>query len=68
VEFEPTIPVFELAKAVHALDRAATVIGFLTISVAKFCTDFLYHLQKLTILSVTPFHARFAFSIRIFSL
>jgi hypothetical protein len=27
VEFEPTIPAFELAKTVHALDRAATVIG-----------------------------------------
>jgi hypothetical protein len=27
VEFEPTIPAFERAKAVHALDRAATVIG-----------------------------------------
>jgi hypothetical protein len=27
VEFEPTIPVFERAKTVHALDRAATVIG-----------------------------------------
>jgi hypothetical protein len=27
VRFEPTIPVFERAKAVHALDRAATVIG-----------------------------------------
>jgi hypothetical protein len=27
VEFEPTIPVLERAKAVHALDRAATVIG-----------------------------------------
>jgi hypothetical protein len=25
--FEPTIPEFELAKIVHALDRAATVIG-----------------------------------------
>jgi hypothetical protein len=25
--FEPTIPVFELTKTVHALDRAATVIG-----------------------------------------
>jgi hypothetical protein len=25
--FEPTIPVFEQAKAVHALDRAATVTG-----------------------------------------
>jgi hypothetical protein len=27
VRFEPTISVFERAKAVHALDRAATVIG-----------------------------------------
>jgi hypothetical protein len=25
--FEPTIPVFERAKTVRALDRAATVIG-----------------------------------------
>jgi hypothetical protein len=28
VGFEPTIPVFERAKTVHALDHAATVIGF----------------------------------------
>jgi hypothetical protein len=28
VGFEPTIPVFERAKIVHALDRAATVIGY----------------------------------------
>jgi hypothetical protein len=27
VGFEPTIPAFELAKTVHVLDRAATVIG-----------------------------------------
>jgi hypothetical protein len=27
VGFETTIPMFELAKTVHALDRAATVIG-----------------------------------------
>jgi hypothetical protein len=27
VGFEPTIPAFELAKTVHALDCAATVIG-----------------------------------------
>jgi hypothetical protein len=27
VGLEPTIPVFEWAKAIHALDRAATVIG-----------------------------------------
>jgi hypothetical protein len=30
VGFKPTIPVFEQAKTVHALDRAATVIGRLT--------------------------------------
>jgi hypothetical protein len=27
VAFEPTIPVFERTKTVHALDGAATVIG-----------------------------------------
>jgi hypothetical protein len=27
VRFEPTIPVFVWAKKIHALDRAATVIG-----------------------------------------
>jgi hypothetical protein len=27
VVFEPTIPAFERVKTVHALDRAATVIG-----------------------------------------
>jgi hypothetical protein len=26
-EFEPTVPMFERAKTVHALDRAATVTG-----------------------------------------
>jgi hypothetical protein len=30
VGFEPTNPVFERAKTVHALDCAATVIGFIT--------------------------------------
>jgi hypothetical protein len=29
VGFEPTIPVFERAKTVHSLDRAAAVIGLL---------------------------------------
>jgi hypothetical protein len=28
VGFEPTIPMFERAKTVHALDRAVTVIGY----------------------------------------
>jgi hypothetical protein len=31
VGFEPTIPVFKRAKTVHALDCAATVIGYLCI-------------------------------------
>jgi hypothetical protein len=33
VGFEPTIPVFERAKMVHALDRAVTVIGQVPTSV-----------------------------------
>jgi hypothetical protein len=32
VGFEPTIPLYGQAKTVHALDRAATVIGHLYIS------------------------------------
>jgi hypothetical protein len=35
VGFEPTIPVFERAKAVHALDRAATVSGRCITTVIK---------------------------------
>jgi hypothetical protein len=36
VEFEPTIPVFQRAKTVHALDRAATVIdNFMFIDVSN---------------------------------
>jgi hypothetical protein len=31
VGFEPTIPAFERAKTLHALDRAAAVIGALDI-------------------------------------
>jgi hypothetical protein len=36
VGFEPTIPVFEKAKTVHTLDRAATVIGYINILYTKF--------------------------------
>jgi hypothetical protein len=32
VEFEPTIPVFERAETVHALERAANVVGILVYS------------------------------------
>jgi hypothetical protein len=31
VGFEPTIPAFERAKTVHALDRAVTMIGMRTL-------------------------------------
>jgi hypothetical protein len=37
MEFEPMIPAFERAKAFHALDRAATVIGRTCFSLPKFC-------------------------------
>jgi hypothetical protein len=39
VGFEPTIPVFQRAKIVHALDRVATVIGNLIYS--RHCSIFL---------------------------
>jgi hypothetical protein len=35
VGFKPTIPGFEQAKTVHALDRAATVIGILVITTVQ---------------------------------
>jgi hypothetical protein len=35
VEFEPTIPAFERAKTVHALDLATTVIGQTLVSGLK---------------------------------
>jgi hypothetical protein len=38
VELEPTIPVFEWAKTVHALDRADTVIGKVKITIPIKCT------------------------------
>jgi hypothetical protein len=41
--FEPTIPVFERAKTVHALDRAATVIG-------KYMTALLNYSEKIDLL------------------
>jgi hypothetical protein len=36
VGFEPTMPVFERAKAVHALDRAVTVISRMKYAVQNF--------------------------------
>jgi hypothetical protein len=36
VEFEPTIPPFMRAKTVHALDRAATVIGHINTYTCKY--------------------------------
>jgi hypothetical protein len=36
VGFEPKIPVFEVAKTDHALDRAATVTGTILQLVTKF--------------------------------
>jgi hypothetical protein len=35
MEFESTIPVFGRVKMVHALDRAATVIGEIRFTYAK---------------------------------
>jgi hypothetical protein len=37
VGFEPTIPVFERAKTVHALERAATVIGICSTYMPYIC-------------------------------
>jgi hypothetical protein len=47
VGFEPMIPVFERAKKVHALDRAATVIGFImTLMNLKDTHEWNFHKNK----------------------
>jgi hypothetical protein len=54
LEFEPTILVFERAKTVHALDRAANVIITLGIYSSLFIT--LSHLPaRITLINVTYF-------------
>jgi hypothetical protein len=45
VGFEPTIPAFERAKTVHALDRSATVIGPSYISPYEIKIEFVRQLQ-----------------------
>jgi hypothetical protein len=52
VGFEPTIPVFELAKTVHALDRAAIVIGFHS---TLLCITNLSILYIIIIMDLQPF-------------
>jgi hypothetical protein len=48
VGFEPTMPVFERAKTVHALDRAATLIGlYLSLFYKETCGRILLVLLKL---------------------
>jgi hypothetical protein len=47
VGFEPTIPVFERAKIVHALDRAATVIGPVDSNSVSIVTDLVFPTQRL---------------------
>jgi hypothetical protein len=44
VGFEPTITVFEWVKTVHALDHAATVIGYLPYDTYKIsCLKMLFY-------------------------
>jgi hypothetical protein len=53
VEFEPTISVFEGAKSVHALHRAATVIGILdTVPTVTMCCILLLVRRKGIFVSV----------------
>jgi hypothetical protein len=41
VGYEPKTPGFERAKTVHALDPAATVAGFTSVTPGKFCVSIL---------------------------
>jgi hypothetical protein len=46
VGFEPTIPVFERAKTIHTLDRAAAVIGLLRRSKNEFLWSMVEYLHR----------------------
>jgi hypothetical protein len=54
VGFEPTIPVFEWAKTVHALDRAATVIGCTVFITNKYITVWTQIHQFSRLFSIPP--------------
>jgi hypothetical protein len=51
VEFEPTIPVFQRAKTVHALVRAATVIGLSTYR----CSEWYLPFPTVSLSIISPF-------------
>jgi hypothetical protein len=42
VRFEPTTPVFERAKTVHASDHAATVIGFTALHLSQKLVQYMF--------------------------
>jgi hypothetical protein len=46
IVFEPTIPAFKRTKTVHALDRAATVIGPVNFTLFKWCRRALTRNEK----------------------
>jgi hypothetical protein len=48
VEFEPTTPEFERAKAVYALDRAATAIATHRMCLRKFFIHLLFEREEKT--------------------
>jgi hypothetical protein len=54
VKFEPTIPVFERAKTIHALDRAATVIG----RVMSLCDELLRRILMVEIVAFLNIQSR----------
>jgi hypothetical protein len=53
VGFEPTIPAFERAKTVHALDRAVIVIGASASTAYKYGTEYHINVTLVTVQSWT---------------
>jgi hypothetical protein len=51
VGFEPTIPAFEQAKTVHALDIADTVIGQLILYISILSSNLYLDLQEISSIS-----------------
>jgi hypothetical protein len=44
--FEPTIPAVERTKTLHALDRAANVIGYIPITPSQFYLLLIWHTEN----------------------
>jgi hypothetical protein len=56
--FDPTIPVFERAKTVHALDRAVTEAKFVTFKINRYAGSFIMVLNRANLNSLSETYVK----------